>query len=275
MVALLRRNLSTEAPRNARVIDRNHELARGLGFFPMFGIGGSPVDLVNGIAPSAMGSTTVHGPRGGLYNHAAGTGTRWLEWSNPLITAAFAGRTEMSYGIRYTVGPSFVLLSSFMSICEAAGGGYNILGNSNGGGKVGGYNNLTNWSFPSLTSLPVGGTFTFLFSGGAGSSVATMYSEAGGLVDTVALGALGTLSATLSRIRLGNERGSSAGGAPAGIGAAAVGEITWAAAWNRRLSNTEMQDIADQPFQLLQQRRTVSAFSPRSPFRGWGIQLAA
>lgn len=276
MVALLGRGPTLQSPtRLGYGIDRSHPLARGLVFFPMFGVGGHPQDILNGYAPTASGAGLKIGPAGGSF--ASGSSNNgWFEWSGNWVGALLSSRTELSFAVRFTQrGSTLNIQGSMMSICAANGSGYNILGNTNT--RYGGYINGsgTGWTFSALNSLVNGGTYTFVFSGGATNSRAMAFYETA-MIEDVSLAALGTLNASLFRIRVGDERGTATGGTATGS-FSPLGEVHYAAIWNRRLSNPEMLALGLNPFAFVRNgtSQLVPPSSPASLLRGWGIPLAA
>lgn len=233
-------------------------------FFPWFN-GGPPVDLVNGYRPTTVSGTIGIGEHKGIFNTSS-TGGNWIEWSGTWVTGLLASKTEMTMMLRFTQRTTTAnVQGSFMSLCEAAGGGYNIIGNSstapsfwiNAGSAV---------VYTGLTTYADASVYTFFVSGGADATRGLAFQN-GGLAANVSTAAIST-SANVSRIRIGQERGTSAGGAPNGGGFANIGEVHYAAIWQRRLSVPEMFQLAEQPYSLVRQQRPLRASTIF--FRGWG-----
>ena len=236
-------------------------------FFPWFN-GGPPVDLVNGYHPTTVSGTVGIGEHKGIFNTST-TGGNWAEWSGTWITGLLASKTEMTMMVRFTQRTTTAnVQGSFMSLCQAAGDGYHIIGNIsplgfyiNGGSAV---------SYTGLTTYADASVYTLFISGGADATRGLAFQN-GALVSNVSTVAMAT-SATVSRIRIGQERGTSAGGAPNGGGYANIGEVHYAAIWQRRLSVSEMFQLAEQPYSLVRQQKPLKASTIF--FRGWGRPLA-
>tara|TARA_R110000868_G_scaffold84437_1_gene238067 strand:- start:17 stop:838 length:822 start_codon:yes stop_codon:yes gene_type:complete len=273
MVALLRQNLATIPPRSSVELNWTHPLARGLKFFPLFAQAGHGFDLVNRIGPTTLGTGQRVGPLGGTMGTSS-TSNAFAEWSGTWVTSQFASGTELSLAVMFTPRAALNLQGVYLNLCNAAGSNFNILGNSTLSSVIGMWIQNTNYAITGFSTMAISRTYMIVYSGGATSSRVMAFSAEGGIIADRSLPALGTLAADLSRIRIGNERGSSTGGAPVGS-FSPLGETHYTAIWNRRLSNDEMVELGSEPYAFLLQQHVAAPSSPRSPFRGWGIQLAA
>jgi hypothetical protein len=172
--------------------------------------------------------------------------------------------------IMFTLRDTFNIQAAYLNLCNATSSNFNILGNSTLGSVVGLWIQNTNYAITGFSTMATGRTYMIVYSGGPTSSRVMALSSEGGQIADVSMPALGTLASDLVRIRIGNERGASTGGAATGS-FSPVGETHYTALWNRRLSNTEMIQLGSEPYAMLQQRRI---FAPSlKPFRGWGRQL--
>lgn len=270
MVALLRRTLATIPPRSSVEIDWSHPLTLGLKFFPVFK-GGMPVCAVNRCAPSAVGAGLKIGPNGGSF--AAGTSNNgWFEWSQSWVSQAFASKTEVTVAVIFRATGTNTQ-GAYLSLGNATNTAYTILGNNNPLGwwpNSGGSSAIT----AAVAPFQVGRSYLWIGTGNSAACRATIWSDGGLVGDSGSTAALGTLNASLARIRVGDERGTGTGANATGS-YSPLGEVHYAAAWNRSFALSEMAQLASAPYAFLQQSRTVTALSARSPFRGWGIQLAA
>lgn len=243
---------------------------QGLGFFAWFGNGGPAIDLVNGLGPTTVSGVSGIGFHKGIFN-ATSTSTNWQEWSGSWITSRFASKTQLTMMASFTqLTTTANIQGSLMSLCDANGAGYNILGNN--GGTVGFWiNGGSATSYTGVTTYPASFTHTLCFAGGADATRGLAFQN-GAIRANVTAAAIST-SANLSRIRVGQERGTSAGGAPNGGGFACIGELNFAAIWTRRLSVSELTQLANDPYKLVTMSTTSNSSLQQSLFRGWGIPV--
>jgi hypothetical protein len=255
-------------------LNRNHPLSNGLGFYAWFGHGGPGIDLVSGLGPSTVTGNVGVGGNKGIFNPSS-TNLSWQEWSNSHITSMFASKTELSWMVRFTKLNSTQNTNSvFFSLCTATGTAYNLIqGDATAYGFYinGGASRI---AYTGLTSFVSGTVYTLFVSAGATNSRGMAFAG-NAIVSDVSTTALGTSSATLSRIRLCGERGTSAGGAPSGIaGFSPIGELHLAATWNRRLAIEEMVYLAQNPYSMVSYSNIKSMqFDSLRQFRGWGIPI--
>lgn len=259
----------TSAGSGLATLNRNHDLARGLAFYPWFGNGGPGVDLVSGTGPTSTAGNIGIGSRRGVFNPTTAT-LSWQEWSYTWVTQLLASKTEISLMVRYTArSDTDNKQGAFVGVCAANGSGYCLIQ----GDTVSGYGVYPNGGSPvyynTIGNMQNGVTYTLFYSGGATNSRLMAFSGAGIIADR-SVAALGTLSASLSRIRVAGERGTSAGGAGAVGAYANPGEVHAVAIWNRRLAVTEMVALSQNPYAFVTRkgRSSVAAFSTAGR---WGI----
>lgn len=266
MVQVLERPRGFLPPMQRTTINWSHPLARGLKFFPVFG-GGMPFCVVNHCAPTAIGTGLKIGPQGGSF--AAGTSNNgWFEWSQSWVGSAFSSKTEVTIAILFKAFGTNNQ-GSYISLANSSNTAYTILGNAgtpgwwpNSGSNI----NITT----AVSPFQVGSTYLWVGTGNAAGCRATIWANSGIVGDSGTTAALGTLNASLSRIRIGDERGASTGAAATGS-FSPLGEVFYAAAWDRSVTLSEMADLARNPYAFtLHDGIPVSDFSSL-PFIGWGI----
>lgn len=236
-------------------------------FLPWFN-GGAPVDLVTRRYPTTVSGTIGIGEHLGIFNTTT-TGANWVEWSGSWISTLTPGSNNgWTMMVRFTQrGTTPNIQGSLMSTCVANGTSYTIIGN-NAASPAFWCGNLVN-SYTGLTTYTDASTYTFFVSN-LMTGTATGVAFRDGVVVSNIAGK--TITATApSRIRIGQERGTAAGGAPNGGGFANIGEITMAAIWKRSLTVGDMTRIAENPYGLIKQQQPMR--SEKLFFRGWGVPL--
>ena len=253
MVALLRRNLAFVPPSSPVVLDRSHALAQGL---VMCADLQSQVELVTEtpLQVSAGTRPPVTPTPQGMGSNLSGTATL-----APLYRSSHNcttnGMTMMATTIG-SLGTTWVIGKPFAATHTTPFADYLYWGSQvRIGASTATITPPTTTVVTFIWVVNSNGTSTYWWNKDA---IGTAFNAAAGITNT-----------NSQAIRIGSR---------AGGGEQFLGTVINARVWDRPLSIPEVRQLQTEPYAMFLQPsapRTHFVMSPRSPFRGWGIQLAA